>query len=60
MAIVFEHAVKYAGKYYPPNTPIQEVAEVAQSAESTKVKVDASEKSMVTQKAAKARRKGDA
>ena len=24
MAIMFDHAVKYGGKYYPPNTPIEE------------------------------------
>ena len=24
MAIVFDHAVKYNGKFYPPNTPIEE------------------------------------
>ena len=24
MAIIFEHAVKYHGRYYPPNTPIVE------------------------------------
>lgn len=23
MAIVFNHAVKYDGKYYPPNVPIE-------------------------------------
>ena len=59
MAIVFKHAVKYAGKYYPPNTPIQEIAGVAQSAESTKVKADVPEKGTVAQKAVRGRRKGD-
>lgn len=27
MAITFKYAVKYNGKYYPPNTPIEETAE---------------------------------
>lgn len=27
MAIVFDYAVKYNGKYYPPNTPIEKSAE---------------------------------
>lgn len=24
MSIIFDHAVKYNGRYYPPNTPIDE------------------------------------
>lgn len=27
MAITFDYAVKYKGKYYPANTPIEEAAE---------------------------------
>ena len=26
MALIFDHAVKYGGKYYPANTPIEEKA----------------------------------
>lgn len=25
MSIIYDHAVKYNGRYYPPNTPIEEV-----------------------------------
>lgn len=28
MSKVFKYAVKYKGKYYPPNTPIEEAVEV--------------------------------
>lgn len=47
MAITFDHAVKYNGKYYPANTPIEEIKKVE----------DANE---APQKAAKGRKKGDA
>lgn len=29
MAVIFDHAVKYHGKYYPANTPIEEAPEKA-------------------------------
>ena len=30
MALMFDHAVKYKGKFYPPNTPIEETPETPQ------------------------------
>lgn len=70
MAISFDHAVKYNGKYYPPNTPIeepvpvedaaQEPADAAQEPAEVEAEVTAEEKTEATEKAAKRRKKGDA
>ena len=65
MALIFDHAVKYGGKYYPANTPIEEKAapkaakgdvkpENAEGAAEPKTKPEAAPK------AAKGRKKGDA
>ena len=31
MAITFDHAVKYNGRFYPPNTPIEDAPEVPEA-----------------------------
>lgn len=41
MAIVFDHAVKYNGKYYPANTPIPEPAKKPEPAPKAGKKGDA-------------------
>ncbi len=64
MAILFDHAVKYNGKYYPANTPIEEApAEPVQAPEEVSATADeetAQEKPEAPKKAAKGRKKGDA
>ena len=30
MALMFDHAVKYKGRFYPPNTPIEDAPEAPQ------------------------------
>ena len=62
--ITFDHAVKYNGKYYPANTPIEEAPEKAAEAPVEPVEVEAEEtvepKPEAAKKAAKTRKKGDA
>ena len=62
--LIFEHAVKYGGKFYPPNTPIEEAvqkaAETARKAELAKVDKEVTPEPEPARKAAKSRRKGDA
>lgn len=60
MAIMFNYAVKYGGKFYPPNTPIVEAAEAAKSAATAEGKGNAHEKEAPVKKATKSRKKGDA
>ena len=64
MAIMFDHAVKYNGKYYPANTPIEEApekaAEAAEGGESTEEKESVTAEAKAPEKAAKGRKKGDA
>ena len=73
MALVFDHAVKYNGKYYPAGTeipepaqdePVQEPAEDAQDAENTPEPAEdeemSGEKQEAPKKATKSRKKGDA
>lgn len=65
MPIMFDHAVKYHGKYYPANTPIEEMpvqepAEPAQAAEEAKAEEMPEAEAKPAQKAAKGRKKGDA
>jgi len=76
MAITFDHAVKYHGKYYPPNTPIEEPetvpveatnAEADQAAQNAAQEpaaavdeANTNEEQEAPKKAAKSRKKGDA
>ena len=60
MAIVFDHAVIYAGKYYPANTPIVEAVKPAQKADEARGEEIPAEKAKPAQKATKGRKKGDA
>lgn len=64
MAIMFDHAVKYHGKYYPANTPIDEPAQDAQEAipedEQANDVESVVEDAEPAKKAAKSRKKGDA
>ena len=65
MPIMFDHAVKYNGKYYPANTPIEEkpaqkAEEAAQGAEDAKAEEESAAEEKPAQKAAKSRKKGDA
>lgn len=63
MAIVFDHAVIYGGKYYAANVPIEEVAETATAGAENGVKPDTltmgAGKAKAPQKASKSRKKGD-
>ena len=61
--LIFEHAVKYGGKFYPPNTPIEEAVQKAGKGDLSAEKAAAEEpaaKKAPAQKAARGRRKGDA
>ena len=64
MAIVFDHAAIYGGKYYPPNTPIEETAQTAtagaENGEKPEAPTTGREKAKAPQKAVKSRKKGDA
>ena len=64
MAIMFDHAVKYHGQYYPPNTPIEEdhekAAEASQEGDNVKAGESVEAKAEPPKKAAKSRKKGDA
>lgn len=64
MAITFNHAVKYNGKYYPANTPIEEApkkaAQAAQDGENEQGEEMVGEKAEAPKKAAKSRKKDDA
>ena len=65
MALIFDHAVKYGGKYYPANTPIEEKApqKAAKGAEKPATapgKGESAAKPETAAKAAKGRKKGDA
>ena len=64
MAIMFDHAVKYNGKYYPAHTPIEEpakkAAQAAQEAEAVEAEETVEVKAEPPKKAAKSRKKGDA
>lgn len=68
MALVFDHAVKYNGKYYPAGTkipePVQKPAKPAQDAENapepTEGEEMSGEKQEAPKKAPKSRKKGDA
>ena len=68
MAIMFDHAVKYHGKYYPANTPIEEpdkkaaweAQEPAPEAEEANDVESVVEEAEPAKKAAKTRKKGDA
>jgi len=69
--IMFDHAVKYNGRYYPANTPIEEVYEgpqdAAEAAQVDQKEADAAEAEETTEakpeaakKATKPSKKGDA
>ncbi len=69
--IMFDHAVKYGGRYYPANTPIEEIyecpqddAEAAQDdqkeAETVETEETTEAKPEAAKKATKPRKKGDA
>lgn len=61
MAIMFDYAVKYNGKYYPARTPIEEaLKKAAQEAETVKAEETVEAKAEAPKKAAKSRKKGDA
>ena len=65
MALIFDHAVKYGGKYYPANTPIEEKAaakaDKGTEKPETAAKADSgTEKPEAAAKATKDRKKGDA
>lgn len=64
MAITFDHAVKYNGKYYKANTPIEEApekaAKTAEEGENVKAEETVEEQTEAPKKAAKSRKKGDA
>ena len=64
MALVFDHAVKYNGRFYPPNTPIEEPAQAAenppQDAPEAQAEEIIEEPAQAVKKAAKPRKKGDA
>lgn len=66
MAIKFDHAVKYHGKWYAAGEtieePAQKAAEADENAEETKAEEDVEAKEEPAQKAAKGRKKaaGDA
>lgn len=72
MALKFDHAVKYNGKYYPANTPIEEVkpepvqepmqedAEAIVSVEEAQPEEEVEAKPEPAKKAVKGRKKGDA
>lgn len=65
MPIMFDYAVKYHGKYYPANTPIEEkpaqkAEEAGQGAEDVKAEEMPEAEAKPAQKAAKSRKKGDA
>lgn len=49
MAMIYDHAVKYKGKYYPPNTPIVD----------KEIKVETETEKQVKQPARAKRVKGD-
>jgi hypothetical protein len=52
MGKIFDYAVKYRGKYYPPNTPIEETT-------TDEATTEVEENQEAPQKAAKGRKKGD-
>lgn len=65
MPIMFKYAVKYNGKYYPPNTPIEEIApktaqNAPENAESADGGTNTGAKPEAARKPAKGRKKGDA
>ena len=65
MALIFDHRVKYGGKYYPANTPIEEeaaakAAKGAEKPENAEGKEEPAAKPEAAAKAAKGRKKGDA
>ena len=61
MAIKFDYAVIYNGKYYPANTPIEEAAqeavEAAQSADNAKTNKESDAEVAPAKKATKPRKK---
>lgn len=57
MAITFDYAVKYNGKYYPPNAHIEEAATKANRAEGGE---NIEPKTEAPKRAARGRKKGDA
>lgn len=64
MVIMFDHAVKYHGKYYPANTPIEEIAEpveeTTQGPETEPVEETVEDKPETAKKGGRSRKKGDA
>lgn len=62
--LIFEHAVKFGGKFYPPNTPIEEpvqkVGKAVQSGAAEEANKESGAKPAPARKAASGRRKGDA
>lgn len=64
MAITFDHAVKYDGKYYPPNTPIENTPTMAAKAARGGKQADAEgniePKAEPPKKGTRGRKKGDA
>ena len=65
MPLIFDHAVKYHGKYYPANTPIEEIApktaQIApENAESAEGGTNTSAQQEAARKPVKGRKKGDA
>lgn len=62
MAIKFDHAVKYNGKYYPANTlieekPAQKAVEASESADAAQADKESVAEEKPAQKATKARKK---
>lgn len=63
MAKVFNYAVKYNGKYYAPNTPIEEAEKPAEATESVKTaeaNTDKGAAEKAAEKPAEGRRKASA
>lgn len=62
--LIFAHAVKFGGKYYPPNTPIEEpvqkAVKAAQSSAADEVNKESGAKPAPARKASRSRGKGDA
>ena len=64
MALMFDHAVKYRGRFYPANTPIEEPAQPAENPPQDAPEAPAGEiieePTKPVKKAVRGRKKGDA
>lgn len=64
MALMFNHAVKYKGRFYPANTPIEEPAQAAenppQDVPEAPVEEITEEPTKPVKRAVRGRKKGDA